>query len=453
MLKINELRKAWSEVIDQMEALAQRAQAESRVLSEEEEKQYETLEARQAELDGQIKDLEEKERLQAERFSKLGGLKDKRNSQVNRPVDVQVTRAEGHDEKGNVRIFGSFREHLSAIVSHARGIGGYGRKLDECQAAMRAATGLNEAQAAEGGWLVQQDVSTELLKRTYEVGVLAGLCRRVGIGANSNSLKMYGVDESSRANGSRWGGVQVYMEGEADSITASKPKFRIMEVSLGKMVAAYYATEELLADTAALEGVCSQAFSEEFAFKLDDQILRGNGAGQLVGVLNSDVLVSQAKEGSQTAATVVLNNITKMRSRLWARSRANARWFINQDIEPQLNILSLTVGNNSYPVLMPATGISGAPYDTMFGRPVIPIEHCETLGTKGDILLLDLSQYLIIDKGSINAAQSIHVRFLNDERCFRFTYRVGGQPLWHKALTPYKGTATQSPFISLDTRS
>jgi HK97 family phage major capsid protein len=87
------------------------------------------------------------------------------------------------------------------------------------------------------------------------------------------------------------------------------------------------------------------------------------------------------------------------------------------------------------------------------GRPVIPVEYCATLGTAGDIVLVDLEQYLMIDKGKVEGASSIHVRFLYDEMTFRFVYRVDGQPIWHAALTPFKGTNTLSPFIALETRS
>jgi len=89
----------------------------------------------------------------------------------------------------------------------------------------------------------------------------------------------------------------------------------------------------------------------------------------------------------------------------------------------------------------------------MLGKPVIPVEHCATLGTPGDIILADLSQYVMSDKGAPQAASSIHVRFLNDETTFRFIYRVDGQPTWKKALTPKNGTNTQAPFIALATRS
>ena len=81
------------------------------------------------------------------------------------------------------------------------------------------------------------------------------------------------------------------------------------------------------------------------------------------------------------------------------------------------------------------------------------LEQCSAAGDLGDIILLDPTQYLLIDKGGINAASSIHVRFLYDENVFRFIYRVDGQPIWNKPLTPYKGSATVSPFVTLAKRN
>ena len=59
----------------------------------------------------------------------------------------------------------------------------------------------------------------------------------------------------------------------------------------------------------------------------------------------------------------------------------------------------------------------------------------------------------MIDKGGVSQASSMHVRFINDEMTFRFIFRVDGQPAWNKPVTPFKGTNTQSPFISLAVRA
>ena len=141
-----------------------------------------------------------------------------------------------------------------------------------------------------------------------------------------------------------------------------------------------------------------------------------------------------------------------MHSRMWARSRGSAAWFINQDVEAQLLKLSLPVGTGGVPVYLPAGGVSQAPFSTLFGRPVVPIEQCSTLGTVGDIVFADLSQYVLIDKGGVQADSSIHVRFINDETTFRYIMRVDGMPLWNSVLTPFKGTATVSPFVALAAR-
>ena len=338
--------------------------------------------------------------------------------------------------------FDTFGEQLIAAYRAAMPGGHTDERLST-----RAASGLNESTPSDGGFLVQQDFVTELLKRTYETGILASKVKKIPISTNANGLKINAVDEDSRANGSRWGGVQTYWEAEADEHTGSKPKFRQMELSLKKLTGLCYATDELLQDAAALEAVIRQAFAEEFGFKMDDAILSGSGEGEPLGILNSGALVKVEKEKDQKD-TITVENLIKMWNRLWSKSRANAVWYINQEIEPYLYTLKL----GDKPVYIPAGGISEKPYGTIFGRPVVPLEQCSAAGEVGDIILADVGQYLLIDKGGIKAASSIHVRFLYDENVFRFIYRVDGKPIWNKPLAPYKGKATVSPFVALDKR-
>jgi HK97 family phage major capsid protein len=140
---------------------------------------------------------------------------------------------------------------------------------------------------------------------------------------------------------------------------------------------------------------------------------------------------------------------------MFATSRQNAVWLINQNIEPQLFTMSLSVGTGGIPIYMPAGGLSGQPYGTLFGRPVMAIEQAATLGDIGDIIFADLTNgYILAEKGGIKSDMSIHVRFVYDESVFRFTMRVDGQPVRASALTPFKGGAnfTQSHFIALEAR-
>ena len=47
----------------------------------------------------------------------------------------------------------------------------------------------------------------------------------------------------------------------------------------------------------------------------------------------------------------------------------------------------------------------------------------------------------------------IHLLFTAAEDAFRIILRCDGQPVWDKPLSPFKGSATQSPFVALQTRS
>jgi len=214
-----------------------------------------------------------------------------------------------------------------------------------------------------------------------------------------------------------------------------------------------YTTNRLLQDATAIESIFLQAFSEEMAFMIDDSLINGTGAGMPLGILNASATVSQAKETGQAAATIVSENITKMWSRLWSRSESRAVWFCNKDIMPQIAKLNFAIGTGGALVYLPPGGLTGAPTATLLGRPMIPVEYCATLGTVGDLILADMSQYLMIKKGGMAADQSIHVRFITNENTFRFIYRTDAQCIWSSALTPFKGSVTQSPFVTLATRA
>jgi HK97 family phage major capsid protein len=317
---------------------------------------------------------------------------------------------------------------------------------------VRAPTGAGEVDPTGGGFLLQTDFAAGIWMLAHELGEVLKEVNELPIGPNANGIKVRGVDETSRATGSRWGGVQSYWAGEGVTVNPTKPKFRLIEFDLKKLMSIMYTTDELVQDAVALTAIAGQAFSEEVMFMTEDAIFNGSGAGMPFGVLNAPALISVPKQNGQAAGTIVKENIDNMWTRMWARSRKNAIWYIIQDAEAQLNQLGQVVGTGGVPVYLPPGGLSAKPYGTLYGRPVIATEYNPALGTPGDILLADMSQYSIADKGGPNAATSMHVAFLTDEMVFRITYRVDGKPMWTTALTPAKGTLTKSPFVAIAQR-
>jgi HK97 family phage major capsid protein len=348
--------------------------------------------------------------------------------------------------KERPELFGTTGEQLIAVRRAAMGQG-YDRRLD----ATKAILGGNETVPAEGGFLVQTAQDGGLDKKVWDSGVFAYRATPSSIPAGANSMSYYGLSENSRANGSRYGGITGYRVAEGGTITASGPQnFYEYTLKPKKYAAVAYLTDEVLTDERMLEQELELGVVGELAFMVDDDMLNGLGVAGAHGVLNHACLISVSKETGQAAATIVYQNLLKM----WARrySRGSYAWFINQECEPQLDQLYHAVGTAGIPanfVTLDAQGVT-----RIKGAPVVTTEFNAALGTVGDILLADWSQYKLATIGGVNTASSMHVQFLTDQMCYRFIRRVDGLPTWQSALTPYKGTSsTQSPFIVLATRS
>ena len=184
--------------------------------------------------------------------------------------------------------FKSMGEMLHAVARAGRG-GATDRRLAfgdfDMHGGFKAAGGsdgaLNEAVPSEGGFLVNADYSDRIYQRSYLTGEITRRCTRMPVANNANRLILRIVDEDSRADGSRMGGVLSYWQNEADTFLSSRPKFRRIELSLNKLTALVYATDELLEDVAALEAWIMQNLPTEIAFRTEDAIFQGTGAGDL----------------------------------------------------------------------------------------------------------------------------------------------------------------------------
>jgi HK97 family phage major capsid protein len=351
------------------------------------------------------------------------------------------------DPKAGFKNFGDFALAVRDACSP-------GKRVDErFRLVQKSPPGMNEGTGADGGFLVPTYFAQKILERVFAQNNLLALTDSYV--ASGNSIAFPRNAETSRANGSRWGGVRAYWAAEGDQGTGSFPTFSRLTLNMNKLFVMVNATDELMSDAqgTVLEQYLTRVAGEEINFVVSDAILNGSGTGQPLGILSAPALVTVAKDVSQSPATVTSSNIANMWSRLWAGCRSNAVWLINQDVESQLQQMTIGSGESTLFAYLPPGGLADKPQGTLLGRPVLPIEWCAALGTVGDIVLADLRQYVTISRGLIESALSIHLRFDYDESVFRFIFRVDGQPWWTAPLTPYKGSNTQSCFVALATRS
>ncbi len=314
----------------------------------------------------------------------------------------------------------------------------------------RAPTGLSEADPTAGGYAVPEVWANEFIGSIYKTGQVAGLCDRKTSTLPLGDVELPAIDESSRADGSRFGGVLAYWSSEAASISTTFPRWRRVGFTGRKIIGLAVVTSEMMADSELFELALREAFAQEIAFALDHCVLVGDAPGQPEGVVTSPCTISVAKEIGQAAATIVAANVVNMYDRLVADCRANAAWFVNPDCDPPLRNLALVVGAAGAPLW--SWNNDASPYPRLLGLPVIPTEHNPALGTEGDIILADLQQYRIVDQAA-KSAVSFDAAFVSDQVIFRMTYRVDGKGKYATPITPANSTTTRSPFITLATRA
>ena len=351
---------------------------------------------------------------------------------------IQVTVDEGD------HTFKSIAEQVIAVRDFTKS---YGRvsdpRLNRLIMSTKAVQGTSEGVPSDGGILLEPTLTPSVIKPIHEAGVFSADANKLPVSSNSNSGWINGVDETSRATGSRWGGLRGYRLAEGDTVTKSKPGFRRIQWELKKYGVLVYDTNELLKDAAQFSAIVEQGCREEIGFMLNDDIMNGLGVSGPQGFMQSGSLITVTRD---TGSKILGTDISAMWARLSMRSKANAKWYVNPECAPQLDAL-FAVGSTA--VLFPYAGYTADGVRTLYGKPVVETEFNAALNTTGDIVLADMSQYLLWEKGNVEYATSMHVEFLTDQEVARFIYRADGQSAFASALTPYKGSATTSPFVVL----
>lgn len=342
---------------------------------------------------------------------------------------------------------GEFRHNLEFVkaVIEAGNMTDIKRDIDP--RLLRAATGLGETVASDGGFLAPDALRDSLLYGD-DSSKLKPLCDNYRITGAGSSVHFPLTDETSRVSGSQLGGLAAEWLYENKGMTYVTPSLRGLSLSLKKLGALIPASDELFESGSIAEAYIKNVGRRSLAYSIDRAIFRGTGAGQPLGILNAACTIEVAAEVGQSVDTLNAANVRNMLSRLPAESFGRAVWLAN----PELLEMALTDGVG--------TGGGAAGLITfdggvmrMAGHRLIPFEHCSKPGDVGDVCLADLSQFVWVDR-QIRGAASIHILFDTDQSLFRLIYRCDGEPAWSRAIVPaFSSTGrTISPFIVMGAR-
>lgn len=317
------------------------------------------------------------------------------------------------------------------------------------------AAGMSGTVGGEGGYFVPQTFLAGLVDGSLQDEAVRPRALVVPMPSSSMTLPMFKTADRSNS----FAGLEPEVKAEGDTGTNQKAQTRLMTMTAHKLMILVPTTTELMDDggpvfTTMLEKYMKDALSQ----RLDEAFIVGNQSGGPLGIVSAPCTVSVAKETSQVAATVVPENLAKMIARLAPGSFKNAVWLAHSSVLASLFVMATKVKNVAGTENVGGFGpnwlsVAADGQMSLLGRPLIVSDRCEPLGTVGDIILADLTQYLVGIRQDARLAVDTSVGFKSDETYFKLTMRVDGMPLLNEPITPRRGSDTLSPFVTLATRS
>lgn len=306
---------------------------------------------------------------------------------------------------------------------------------------------LAEAGGVTGGYLVPPQFAQQLLSLAEEQAIVRARAFVQPMASATLMFPYLDVTTVQAAGTSPFfGGIIFSWTEEAQTRTETEPQFKMLELKAHELSGYTVSSNVLLQDSAfGLEKFLFTIFARALAWYEDYAFLQGNGVGKPVGMLkcNANLQVNR-----QTGGTFTYQDAAKMVSRLLPSSMNTAIWVIHPYALQPLVQLADSSGR-----LVWVPNVGGAQDKipgTLFGRPVLVSEKVPTLGSTGDVNLLDPSLYVIGDRMQIEIVASQHVNFIKNQMTWRVVERVDGQPWLDKQVTLQDGSSTVSPFVSLN---
>lgn len=243
----------------------------------------------------------------------------------------------------------------------------------------------------------------------------------------------------------------VTIVGEGDTKPSREPSFGQRLLTMYKYAAITQFGDELLGDdfTGELPSEVTSAVGGQIINKINEDItIDGTGSSQPLGAFNTNNgALIKVQRASATDFTAV--DAFKMYER--HTHGPNSVWMVSRRVLAKLYAMQTT--NNTMVSFLP--NLRDKAPATLLGLPVIVTDLLPTLGTEGDVALVNGDFYAMGLRQALTVESSIHYSFVQDITTYRFVARAGGLPLPTSTFA-YKvdGSGNKvdehSPFVVLD---
>jgi HK97 family phage major capsid protein len=360
------------------------------------------------------------------------------------------------------------RQHGFVTVAKAATVGVPTYRNGQVLLNERRKTALAEGSGQTGGYLIPPQFMQELLTIAAEDGFIEPRAKVVPMNSRTAEWPMLDITTVQASGTSPYfGGILAQWQPEAATINETEPAFKQSVWTAWDLVLYSVSSNQLLADNGiGLDALLTQLFGQAITWYKEFAYLQGKGAGSSMplGILNAPATISQ---GRLQSSRFLYQDAATMLAHLQVRSWDDAAWIMHQSVLPQLLMMvdggwgnaaspssSFPAGNRLVwvnPTMTTDRGPAASKLPNAFlnGLPVFFTEKLPQLGTKGDVMLVDWSRYVIGMRLDMQIDVSPHYLFRNNQLAWRVIARCDGKPWLNNAITDQAGW-TISPFVVLN---
>lgn len=412
---IKELREKLAKAIERMDALLNTADAEKRNLNEAEEKEFSDLDASLPVIKA---DIARREKLEDDKVTMS-------QSRRSIPIPAATHRAEDPTE------FKSLAEYLCVVTYNKSD-----KRLESLYNERAQSMGSGEM----GGWAIPPKFRDQLMMVQPQDAIFRPRATVLPAGyPPDQAVSMPTLDQT--ATHDVYGGVSVSWIAEGGTKVETDMHLKQVTLTPYEVAGHIVTTEKLLRNWASAESILTTMLRKAIIGAEETAFLTGNGVSKPTGITVTGARIDYTRA---TASTIVWADIAGMFARL--KMGGSPVWIASQTCIPQLVNIRDTGNFN----IWQTSAIPGLPA-TLFGYPVLFHDRSPALGTTGDLVLADLSYYLIQDGSGPYVMASDGYYFTSNKIIIKAFWNVDGKP-WLSGPLPLEGSAsnTVSPFVILN---
>jgi HK97 family phage major capsid protein len=263
------------------------------------------------------------------------------------------------------------------------------------------------------------------------------------------------LDNPSQSGGQQGlGGVTFSIVADGKPIPASNPQFGVTALDARKLAALITPVPNELADdaAAAFSDLFSRIMGMGLAWETDDLFFTGNGVNEPEGLLNCPAAVKVTRNPPSGFNVGHLDVVTMLKQ-LHPASKKRATWLASEDVFDQLLELYEIAGTAPSGQMIPPP--QTLKFNSMTGTwELLGVElevtdHQPPAGTPGDLVLCDLSLYMIGSREMMTVERAQKgATFTADASAYRVRTRIDGRYIVQEPYTLANGKVV-SPLVTL----